>query len=213
MNRKCLALLTLSLATGCMSGCVTRELEISSEPSGASVLINDTYRGTTPMTHKFTHYQVFVIRVEKEGYYPLEVEEKVAAPLYERPGLDFVSEVLVPKKIQDKRTLHYELDEIEEVDEIESVLTHAKETRESVAAAALKEQEKVRTHPPVPLPLKEGAKEAEERAAREAKALESQGPATGEEAIPTLESPALESTDREPAPGSTTPPSAPPQEK
>lgn len=147
------------------AGCVTRELYITSEPEGASVLINDTYKGTTPMTHKFVHYQVFGIRLEKDGYHPLYAEEKVAAPLYEKPGIDFVSEALVPKKIHDRRELHYKLEKIEGVDKLETVLENADKMRTKIHELAEKSkiEEKEREHITLPLPLKEGAKEAEEK--------------------------------------------------
>ncbi|MHC4870834.1 MAG: PEGA domain-containing protein [Planctomycetota bacterium] len=163
---KNILLLTICLILGLnAAGCVSRELYITSEPDGASVLINDTYKGTTPMTHKFVHYQVFGLRLEKEGYHPIYAEEKIAAPLYEKPGIDFISEALIPKKIHDRRELHYKLEKIEGVDDLESVLKNADKMRQKVGKLAEKSkiEEKEREHLKLPLPLKEGAREAEEK--------------------------------------------------
>ena len=57
--------LVLSLA---VSGCMERSLEITSEPSGATVLVNEAKVGQTPYTYRFKHYGTFDIRLEKKGY-------------------------------------------------------------------------------------------------------------------------------------------------
>lgn len=158
-------LVALLLCLGLVSGCVSRELVITSEPSGAAVLINDTHRGTTPMTHRFTHYQTFGMRLELEGYHPLYVEETVVAPMYEKPGIDFVSEVLLPKRFHDRREFHYVLEKIEGVDDLEGVLSRAAAKRDEVAeaAAARAARDADRESISLPLPLKEGAREEEEK--------------------------------------------------
>jgi hypothetical protein len=163
--RRALWTTMLLAALALTQGCVTRELHITSEPTGAEVLINDTYRGVTPMTHRFVHYQVFRIRLEKEGYHPRVVEEPIAAPGYEKPGVDFVSEALVPKQITDRRELHYELEKVEGPDELEPLLQRAAETRESVEEAARRRAERDKEREPVEaplLPVREKVREAEE---------------------------------------------------
>lgn len=164
--------LTLIAVLVAFQGCVTRELYITSDPEGAAVLINDTYRGTTPMTHSFVHYQTFGIRLQKEGYHPLYVEEKISAPLYEKPGIDFVSEALVPKQIKDRRELHYSLKKNDNVDDLDEVLKRAAAKREEVkgAAEAAARRGAERESVSLPLPLKEGAKEQEEEAREEEQA-------------------------------------------
>jgi len=156
------------LCAMCASGCVTRELHITSEPSGAEVLINDTYRGTTPMTHRFVHYQTFIIRLEKEGFHPLCVEEPIASPAYQKPGVDFVAEALVPKRIVDRRELHYTLEPVEGPDDLEALLGRAADAKASVEEAARRRAERDAERKPMQaplLPVREKVKEAENDAA------------------------------------------------
>gem|GEM_PF-5845711 len=201
VGQRCLAA-ALACALALSAGCVSRELAITSDPEGASVLINDTYRGTTPMEHPFTHYQIFRIRLEKEGYHPLAVEEEVSAPLYERPGIDFVSEALLPVKFHDRRELHYELEKITGVDPVDEVLANAKTARErSLEAVARREaREREPVLPAVPLPLKEGAEEAEE--SEEDPEAE---PPPAEGAAPEPEPPLAPESDEDDASGSEAP--------
>jgi hypothetical protein len=161
--------LLLTLLLGLAAGCVSRELYITSEPEGASVLINDTYRGTTPMTHRFVHYQTFGIRLEKEGYHPLYVEETVSPPLYEQPGVDLISEAFWPGHLKDRREFKYTLEEVTGVDPLEEVIGRAEERREELREAVEARAERARERDPLelPLPVKESVREREEAAAAE----------------------------------------------
>lgn len=150
------------------SGCVTRELHITTEPSGAKVTINKTYEGTSPMTMPFVHYQVFGIMIEKEGYHPLYVEEPIVAPFCEKPGIDFFTEIS-PMKVNDRRELHYVLQETGAADNVDDVLSRAAEmkTRLDALAAQHAEADKKRKHftPPI-LNVREATKEREAIKAR-----------------------------------------------
>jgi len=136
------------------AGCVRREMTITSEPSGADVIVNQTWKGKTPYKLRFKHYGTYAIRLEKEGYHPLYVEEPVAAPPYEQPGVDLVSEALVPARIEDKRQLHYELQPVGEADPLEKVLARGRAMRDEVQrVAAVREAESAeRTPRDWPLP-------------------------------------------------------------
>lgn len=168
MSRPLQLVLVAVIAAAVTGGCVSRELHITSEPEGAEVLINDTYAGTTPMTHEFVHYQTFLIRLRKEGYQPIIVEERITAPAYQQPGVDFVSEALVPAHIEDRRELHYTLQKVGELDPREDVLGRAKARREDLAEAVREREaeEEETEHITLPLPVKERVKEAEEEEAR-----------------------------------------------
>lgn len=102
----CFALLTL---LGCASGCVQRRFTIRSNPPGALVYIDDYEVGTTPVSTDFTYYGTRKIRLVKDGYETLTVLQPVPTPWYEWPGIDFVSENLVPGEIRDERILDYQL--------------------------------------------------------------------------------------------------------
>ncbi|HVT27794.1 MAG TPA: PEGA domain-containing protein [Lacipirellulaceae bacterium] len=90
-------------------GAVRRRLNIHSNPPGALVYVDNQQIGTTPCSVDFIYYGTREIRLIKPGYETLTVNQPIPTPWYEVPGLDFVSEVLVPTKIRDNRTVTYNL--------------------------------------------------------------------------------------------------------
>ncbi|MBN2711946.1 MAG: PEGA domain-containing protein [Planctomycetes bacterium] len=104
-------------------GCVERKMVITSEPSGATVVVNQTWKGVTPYVLPFKHYGTYDILITHKDCYPLHVAEPVAAPLYEQPGVDIVSEVLLPTKVKDVRKLHYKLEKLAKPDNLEDILS------------------------------------------------------------------------------------------
>ncbi len=136
---------------------------ITSEPSGATVVINDSWRGTTPYTLKFMHYGVYSIRMEMDGYYPMIVKEPIKAPYYQQTGTEFVSEVLVPKRISDVRELHYVLQKVESEDSKEDVMQRAEEMKQQVDATFKERQERDAERKPIHLPLPEKKKSAADK--------------------------------------------------
>ncbi|MDR3211688.1 MAG: PEGA domain-containing protein [Planctomycetota bacterium] len=145
----------LALALLALSGCVERALVITSEPSGASITVNQQWKGTTPFVVPFKHYGVYDIWIEHPGYlengkkvsfYPLHVGEPVNAPAYQRLGTDFVSEVLLPARLSDQHSLHYVLERVDLADEIDDVLARAGQLRSASNArnAARREQDQTR---------------------------------------------------------------------
>ncbi len=91
-------------------GCVEQRFVIITEPDGA---IAWDYRNrplsATPADMPFTYYGKYLFTLSKEGYETKVVEEQVRAPWYMLPGLDFVSENVLPWTIRDVRTFHYTL--------------------------------------------------------------------------------------------------------
>ena len=109
-----------------LSGCVNREMVITSDPPGADVWVNEQWHGTTPYRLPFKHYGVFSVRLEKDGYYPMYVKEPVKAPVYQHIGPDLVSET-IPVNIQDNRELHYVLQPIAAADEVVDIIDRCEE--------------------------------------------------------------------------------------
>ncbi|MEN8148572.1 MAG: PEGA domain-containing protein [Planctomycetota bacterium] len=101
------ALLLLAAFTA-LAGCVERKMIIRSEPDGAEVWINRSEEpvGTTTHEQEFDQHGTFAVRLEKEGYLPLETAAPVPTPWYSYPVLDFITEVLWPGTIHD----HHEFD-------------------------------------------------------------------------------------------------------
>jgi PEGA domain-containing protein len=93
----------------CLPGCVRRRMTIRSNPPGAFVYVDNYPIGTTPVSTNFTHYGTRSVRLVKDGFETQTVQERIAAPWYQIPPLDFISENLVPGEIRDHRTLSYQM--------------------------------------------------------------------------------------------------------
>jgi len=102
----------LCLAVGIpllLTGCVRRRLMVRSNPPGAIVYVDNQPIGTTPCATDFVYYGTREIRLVKPGFETLTVSQPIPAPWYEIPPLDFVSENLIPQKIQDYRTVSFNM--------------------------------------------------------------------------------------------------------
>lgn len=91
-------------------GCVTRKYTIDSLPQGALVYKDGKPIGVTPMDDHFTYYGKYKFKLVKDGYEPLEVEQKIPAPWYQYPPLDFISESLFPFEVHDIHRFNYALE-------------------------------------------------------------------------------------------------------
>ena len=92
-----------------LPGCVRRRLMVRSNPPGAMVYVDNQPIGTTPCATSFIYYGTREIRLVKPGYETLTVNQPIPAPWYQIPPLDFVSENVVPREIQDYRTVSFNM--------------------------------------------------------------------------------------------------------
>jgi hypothetical protein len=76
------------------AGCLERRLSITSEPPGATVIVNDVELGRTPLEAGFTHCGLYDVRVEKDGYDPLRTAARAPAPFHEYPPFDLAATAL-----------------------------------------------------------------------------------------------------------------------
>jgi hypothetical protein len=100
-------------------GCVERRMVILTEPLGGSpdnrdlgAIVYDEKNqplGAAPADKPFTYYGKYRFRLVKDGYETLVVEQRVRAPWYELPGLDFFAENVIPWTIRDVRYFRYQL--------------------------------------------------------------------------------------------------------
>jgi hypothetical protein len=102
-------LAALCAALPLATGCVQRRLTIRSNPPGARVYVGDEEIGTTPVSTDFVYYGTRKIRLVKDGYETLVVNQPIPTPWYQIPPLDFVSENVVPGEIRDERVVNYQL--------------------------------------------------------------------------------------------------------
>lgn len=101
----------VALAAGA-AGCRTRTLEITSEPSGATVWLNDEQIGRTPLETDFVHYGVYDVRVRLDGCLPLTTHRTAQAPLADQPGIDFFSQAFPGRAVV---RWHFTLDPLPEL--------------------------------------------------------------------------------------------------
>lgn len=111
-GRRPWCLLLLSLLTLGQTGCVVRQMTIRSEPPGAMVVVNRREIGITPVvvpSELFIYYGDYEIYLLKDGYEPLLVKQPVPSPWYEWFPFDFVSENLIPWRINDRHEYTFQL--------------------------------------------------------------------------------------------------------
>ena len=109
------ALLLVSLALGC----VERKLHIRTEPAGATVAVNGTEIGTTPVEWRFHHFGTVRVTLRKKGFETEQQNVRLKAPWYQYPVADFVSDVLTPAKTKDFHYVSFELVKLERKSEDE----------------------------------------------------------------------------------------------
>jgi hypothetical protein len=124
----------LALLAVALTGCSRRTLEITSEPSGALVWVNDVELGRTPLKASFQHYGEYDVLLRKDGFEPLRTHKTAYTPLHQRPPLDLVT---APLPIENTTSWHFTLEPSKEStlakEQLESELTaRADELRKQV---------------------------------------------------------------------------------
>lgn len=74
-----------------LGGCAQKVIEITTEPSGALVTLNDVPVGRTPLQTEFTYYGDYDVQVRMVGYEPIRTKATASTPLYERAPLDLAT--------------------------------------------------------------------------------------------------------------------------
>jgi hypothetical protein len=115
-----------------VSGCVQRRLTIRSNPPGARVYVGDEEIGTTPVSTDFVYYGTRKIRLVKDGFETMVVNQPIPAPWYQIPPLDFVSENLAPGEIRDERVVNFQLVPLQQAS-TDQILARAEQLRASGA--------------------------------------------------------------------------------
>ncbi|MFP4052617.1 MAG: PEGA domain-containing protein [Phycisphaerae bacterium] len=122
------AYLTGMLAAVLLTGCVEREMLVTSEPAGAIVYISDVEVGRTPVKVNFTWYGDYDIMLRKDGFETLKTHANLTPPIYELPPLDLLS-AIAPWTYHDKRYLHFEMSKLN-LPEDEELIRRAEQMRQ-----------------------------------------------------------------------------------
>lgn len=92
MNPRRLGLIAVSIGlVATLAGCSQKVIEITTEPSGALVTLNDIPVGRTPLQTEFTYYGDYDIQVRMDGYEPIRTKATASTPIYERAPLDLAT--------------------------------------------------------------------------------------------------------------------------
>ncbi len=92
-----------------LTGCTDRLLEIRSEPPEADVYVDGKRVGKTPCAIPFTWYGDRELVLEKEGYRSRTEILRVRAPWWQWPVLDFITDVILPIRLVDRRFFFFPL--------------------------------------------------------------------------------------------------------
>ncbi|QDT65459.1 PEGA domain-containing protein [Calycomorphotria hydatis] len=94
-------------AIGCNS--MQRRMTVRTDPPGALLLVDGEEVGYTPASIDFTYYGTREITLIKDGYETMTAMHEFKAPIYQQPGVDFVTDNLLPMKVTDRHDLKYRL--------------------------------------------------------------------------------------------------------
>jgi hypothetical protein len=96
MNGARIVIWALAAATVGLPGCVERQLNVTSDPSGALVFLADEEIGRTPLTVDFTWYGDYEVVLRQDGYETLTTHTQINPPIYDIPPWDLISQAFVP---------------------------------------------------------------------------------------------------------------------
>jgi hypothetical protein len=130
-RRRSVATLLVLLALASATGCVRRRLTVRSNPAGAVVHIDNQRIGTTPCAVDYVYYGTREVRMSLPGYETLTVNQPLPAPWYQWPGIDFISENLVPARIEDARTVSFNLQPAR-IEPAEQIIARGEDLRRQV---------------------------------------------------------------------------------
>lgn len=125
-------LLICILVVASIGGCVRRTIEITSEPEGALVWLNDREVGRTPCSIEFTYYGRYDVRLRRDGYEPISGFGDADEPAWDFVGADLVAEV-IPAKLTSRVQWHFSM--VPTDSDEAAVLERAKNLRARIVAS------------------------------------------------------------------------------
>lgn len=122
---------TISLAVllpGLLAGCVERTIKVTTQPQGATVILNDEEVGRTPADVRFLWHGTYDVIVRKEGYQTLHTSKKIDLPVYQWPVIDIFTELLIPYTWHEQHAWNFDL-EPQQLPQREELIERATEFR------------------------------------------------------------------------------------
>ncbi len=111
-------------------GCVRRVVNITSDPDGAQVWMNDREVGITPLEVEIIYYGVYDVQISRDGYQTLTTSGDAAPPVWDVPGVDLFAE-LTPADLVSRNEWHYVL--LQDVHDEEAILERAQQLKDQTA--------------------------------------------------------------------------------
>ena len=137
-----------------IGGCVRRTIEITSEPEGALVWLNDREVGRTPCSIDFTYYGRYDVRLRRDGFEPISGFGDADEPAWDFVGADLVAEI-IPAKFNSRVKWHFTMiptdsDEAAVLERAKNLRTRLFEAPEMETAEAAVTQMQNAPVPPAP---------------------------------------------------------------
>lgn len=91
-------------------GCVKRQMLVRTYPEGALVTVDSQPMGHSPVQVPYTYYGTREIKLEKDGYQTVKVQQNIKPPWWQIPPLDFFTDNFAFRELRDQRVLDFQLE-------------------------------------------------------------------------------------------------------
>lgn len=109
-NKPIVTVIIVTLLCASLSGCVQRRLQVRSQPEGAFVSIDNQPIGPTPLSAPYTYSGTRQIRLEKDGFKTVEVEQRIRPAWFDTFPISLVTNNFWPYELRDERVLDFQLE-------------------------------------------------------------------------------------------------------
>lgn len=110
-------LIMIALVPFICCGCIQRRLIIRSIPEGAFVKIDDQSVGATPLSVPYTYSGTRDIKLERDGYQTINVQQRIDPKWYQTFPISLISENFAGREIRDERVLDFTMEPKSQVQE------------------------------------------------------------------------------------------------
>lgn len=104
------SLLAIVILVTISSGCMQRRMIVRSMPEGAFVTIDGQPIGSTPISIPYTYAATRDIKLERDGFKTIQVQQRLDPKWYQRFPISLISENFAGREIRDERVLDFVLE-------------------------------------------------------------------------------------------------------
>ena len=124
-------LIVLTFVPMLCCGCVQRRMIIRSIPEGAFVMVDGQSVGSTPLSVPYTYSGTRDIKLERDGYKTINVQQRFDPQWYQTFPVSLISENFAGREIRDERVLDFTMEPKSQVQE-DRLLERANDLRLNV---------------------------------------------------------------------------------